>query len=136
MKHRKIWTAVLCGAAGIACAAMAAAKDQTQPLVPGVAVEFRTTVIATHVVPEGSPMPGLHLEMKVKGRTLDVYIAPMDFVRTYDVKVSKGEEALVEGTQDGDQVIARSITTGRIGIDGAFRPNMTIYLRNDAGPLW
>jgi hypothetical protein len=46
-------------------------------------------------VPAGNPLPGLHLDAKVKGRVMDIYIAPADFAAE----------------------------------------DMSIYLRNDEGPL-
>ncbi len=58
-------------------AAMAAAKDRTAPPMSGVAVEFRASVVASHIFPEGEPLPGLHLEMRAKGRRQDVYITTM-----------------------------------------------------------
>lgn len=135
MQTRRTRAAILWGAAGLAWSAMATAKERTWPLFPGVAVEFQGPVVSIHIVPEGNAMAGLHADMKVNGRMLDVYIAPMNFVEMYDVHVTSGDEARIEGTKDGDQVIAHSITTGKVGEDGVFRPNMTIYLGNDVGSL-
>ena len=88
-------------------------------------------------------MPGLHLDVKVNGQALDVYIAPMDFCRKFDVKVEKGDEVIVAGTQlqavAGEPVVvlAREITTGiHDAKTGTFHPTLTVYLRNENGPFW
>ena len=129
MKNLRIRILALGGMAAMALAGMVWAQ--------GAPVEFTTVVTGTHVVPEGNPLPGLHVDAKLKGQSVDIYIAPMHFVSKYDVKVAKGEEAEITGVQSGDVVLAREITTGVVSPkDGKWRPNMTIYLRNDAGPLW
>src|SRR5579863_5105255 len=88
--HSRMWTVVLCGLAGCALAIPAAAKDVA--LNTGAAVDVRTAVIAVHEVPAGDPLPGLHIDAKINGRTTDVYIAPMDFVVKCDLKLRKSEE--------------------------------------------
>lgn len=129
----------LCSLAGFALAVSAAAKDVA--VNGGVAVDVQTVAGAVREVPAGNPLPGLHLDAKVKGRTMDIYIAPMDFAVKYGVKVSKGDYVHIVGTQvksgDEDVVLAREISTGSIDKrTGIFREDMTIYLRNDEGPLW
>jgi hypothetical protein len=128
---------VLCGLAGFALAAPGVAKD----VVIGDAVDVRTNVSAIRQVPAGDPLPGLHIDAKVKGRTVDIYIAPLDFVVKYDIKITKGQDVHIVGTEvkegDADVVLGREITTGSIDRrTGQFHENMTIYLRNDQGPLW
>jgi RecB family exonuclease len=123
--------------AGFALALPVAAKD----VAIGAAVDVRTTVNAVREVPAGNPLPGLHIDAKVKGRLVDIYIAPVDFARRYDVKVAKGQDVHIVGTEvkegEVDVVLAREITTGAIDrLTGIFHENMTIYLRNDEGPLW
>lgn len=135
----EMWKVVLCGLAGFALAVPAAAKDDV--VNSGVAVDIHTTVSAVREVPAGDPLPGLHIDAKIKGRVTDIYIAPLDFVRKYDVKVSKGQDVHIVGTEtkegDADVVLTREITTGALDRrTGIFHENMTIYLRNDEGPLW
>lgn len=132
-----MWKVILCGLAGIALAVPAAAKD----IALNEAVDVHTNVIAIRQVPAGNPLPGLHLDAKVKGRVVDIYLAPMDFVVKYDVKVAKGQDVHIVGTEvnegDADVILAREITTGSVDRrTGIFHENMTIYLRNDEGPLW
>src|SRR5579863_903832 len=132
----RIWTVVVCGVAASALTLPAVARDNG-----GTPIDVRTVITGVHEVPAGNPLPGLHAEAKVKGKVVDIYIAPMDFVKKYDVKVAKGEEVHLVGTETAegseDVVLSREITTGSLDRrTGIFHENMTIYLRNDAGPLW
>jgi hypothetical protein len=132
-----MWKLVLCGLAGLALAAPAVARD----VAIGVAVDVHTNVSAIRQVPAGDPLPGLHIDAKVKGQMVDIYIAPLDFVVKYDVKIAKGQDVHIVGTEvkEGEAavVLAREITTGAVDRrTGIFHENMTIYLRNDEGPLW
>lgn len=132
-----IWTFVACSAMGAAFTASLMARD----VAVGAPVDVHTTVSDLREVPAGNALPGLHLDAKVKGKMMDVYIAPMDFVKKYEVKVNKGEEVHIVGIETAengaDVVLAREITTGTVDRrTGIFHENMTIYLRNDEGPLW
>lgn len=135
--HSRKWSVVLCGLAGFALVVTATAKD----VVLNPAVDVQTTVSAVREAPAGNALPGLHLDANVKGRATDIYIAPTNFVTKYGVKVSKGDYIHIVGTQvksgDADVVLARAITMGSVDKrTGMFREDMTIYLRNDEGPLW
>jgi hypothetical protein len=130
---------VLCGLAGFALTLPAAPKDVNWN--PGTLVDVQTTVGALREVPAGNPLSGLHLDAKIKGQVVDIYIAPADFAAKYGVKVSKGDYVHIVGTQvksgDAEVVLARAITTGSVDRrTGIFHEDMTIYLRNDSGPLW
>jgi len=131
---KQIWTFVMCGLAGCALTLPAFARDNGTP------VDVRTTITGVHEVDAG-PLQGLHAEAKIKGKVVDLYIAPMGFVKKYDVQVKPGQEVHVVGTEtvEGaeDVVLTREITTGTLDKrTGIFHENMTIYLRNDEGPLW
>ena len=130
--------AMFCGVAGLALASPAAAKDMTA-LNPGAPVDVMTTVNAIREVPAGNPLPGLHLDAKVNGRAMDIYIAPMNFVMKFGINFNKGSDVHITGTlnkvADTDVVLAREIETG-VQTKGGFRPNLTIYLRNADGPFW
>jgi len=134
----RVGSVVLCGLAGFALTVSAVAKDVAFKAV--AAVDAETTVGALHEVTAG-PLPGLHLDAKVRGQVMDIYIAPMDFAAKYGVRVSKGDYVHIVGTEvksgDANVVVARSITTGSIDKrTGIFHEDMTVYLRNDDGPLW
>jgi len=131
----RIWTVVMCGVVGCALTLPALGRDN------GSAVDVRTTIASVHEVPAGNALPGLHAEAKIKGKLVDIYIAPMDFVKKYDVRVKPGDEVHLIGTEtvEGSEevVLGREITTGALDRrTGIFHENMTIYLRNDEGPLW
>lgn len=124
-------TAVMFATAGLAMA-----RD---PMIPsGTPAAIKATIETVRVVPATDPFPGMHVDMRVKGRLLDVYIAPMSFVTKYGLKLEKGQYAEVAGTQTEDFVLARSVTTGvRDKSSGVFHEDMTIYLRDETGlPLW
>jgi hypothetical protein len=131
----RIWTVVICGVAASALILPAVARDNGTP------VDVRTIITGVHEVPVGNPLPGIHAEAKVNGKVVDVYIAPADFAKRYDIRVAKGDEVHLIGveTAEGseDVVLSREITKGTLDRrTGIFHENMTIYLRNDAGPLW
>lgn len=133
----RFWTLVACGALGTALTVPVAARD----VAIGTQVDVHTTVSDLREVPAGNPLPGLHVDAKVKGKIVDIYIAPMDFVKKYDVDVKKGQEVHVVGIETvengADVILGREITTGTLDRrTGIFHENMTIYLRNDEGPLW
>lgn len=133
----RFWRLVACGALGTALTVPLAARD----VAIGTQVDVHTTVSDLREVPAGNPLPGLHMDAKVKGKTVDIYIAPMDFVKKYDVDVKKGQEVHVVGIETvengADVILGREITTGTLDRrTGIFHENMTIYLRNDEGPLW
>lgn len=135
MRTHTIAGMVLVGLAGFTLVAKDAVVNT------GAAVDTRTTVIDVREAPAGDALPGLHFDAKIKGRVVDIYVAPKDFVQKYDVKVAKGQEIHVIGTEakagDADVVLTREITTGAVDKrTGIFHENMTIYLRNDEGPLW
>lgn len=124
----------LCGLAGFAITATA---SDLQPVTP---VDVHATVVAIREVPTG-PLAGLHFDAKLKNKVVDVYVAPMGFVKKYDVQVAKGQEVHLIGTETTEEgtdvILGREITTGKVDPKtGIFHENMTIYLRNDEGPLW
>jgi hypothetical protein len=135
--HSRLLTAVLCGVAGFALALPAVAKDQPA----GTPTDFYATVSAVREVPAGEAMPGMHIDAKIKGRVVDIYIAPMEFVKQYGIKISKGDEVRVIGTEvragEASYILANEVTTGSYDNKGAiFRADMTYYLRNEDGPFW
>jgi hypothetical protein len=132
---REMLAVVLSGLAGFTMAGSAAARDLTEP------VDSYATVTALREVPAGSPMPGLHLDAKVKGQPVDIYISPLDFAHKYGVKVAKGDYVHIVGTEvksgESDVVLTREIDTGLYdNRTGAFRVTLSIYLRNDDGAFW
>ena len=138
MRRTNISTMVVCGLAAFGLSVPAVAKDIA--FNPGEPVRFEATVNDVREVPAGNPLPGIHVDAKINGRVEDIYLAPADFAAKYGVKVTKGQYISITGTvKDGDAgtVLGREITTGNYDpAHNIFRPTMTIYLRNDSGPLW
>ncbi len=138
MKTRTVF-AICCGVAGLALSSAASAGTLPGAVNQGEPVDVVTTVADVREVPAGNPMPGLHVDAKVNGKMMDIYIAPMGFVTKYGVKVAKGNDIHIAGTQqkvgEADEVVAREIETG-VETHGAFHPKLTIYLRNADGPFW
>ncbi|HWF07025.1 MAG TPA: hypothetical protein VG297_01110 [Bryobacteraceae bacterium] len=137
-RHSRMWTLVLCGLAGFSLALPGTAKDAV--MTPVAAIDVETTVGALRQVTAG-PLAGLHLDANIKGRVMDIYVAPMDFAAKYVARLSKGDYVHIVGTQvksgESDVVLAREITTGSIDRKtGTFHEDMSTYLWNDAGPLW
>lgn len=137
--HSRLWIATLFGAAALAFAGTAIAKEVSWN--PGGPVDFVATIANVREVPAGDPMPGMHVDVKVKGKTVDVYVAPMEFVEKYGIKLSKGDDVRIVGKQEMSEVVlANEITTGTFDNSprggGAFRADTTVYLRNEDGPFW
>ena len=140
-RHSRISTLIVCGVAGIALALPVKAQDRAAPSSPGATVDFIGTVTAVREVAAGKPMEGLHADVKVDKVTFDVYLAPMGFVRKYGIKVSKGEDLRVTGVRakvgGAEVVLAREVTNGFTDArNGRFHAELTVYLRNDDGPMW
>jgi hypothetical protein len=97
-------------------------------------------VNAVREVPAGKPLPGLHIDARVNGHSTDIYLAPVEFVVRYELKVAKGDYVRILGfttPASGDVILAREVTTGLYDErHNIFRPTLTIYLRNDDGPFW
>lgn len=137
--NSRMRTLVLCGLTAFAVAVPGVAKDLVA--TSSVAIDVETTVVALHQAPAGSPLPGLHMEAAIKGRLMDIYISPADFAAKYGLRLSKGDYVHIVGTEvksgESDVVLAREITTGSVDRkSGTFHEDMSLYVRNDAGPLW
>jgi hypothetical protein len=132
------WKVALCGLALVAFASLVAAKDIT---FNGSLVDVYTNVSALRDVPAPNALPGLHIDAKVKGRLVDIYIAPAKFAAKYGVKLAKGDDVRIVGmlvrSGDSETILAHEISLGQYDKrDGAFHETLTVYLRNDAGPFW
>jgi hypothetical protein len=122
--------------------APAVPSDPKAPAEPepryDTATTINTTVVVTEIkeVPAGSPLSGYHLMVrpesgKGESETMDVYLAPVDFVKDFDCHLAKGDRIQVIGskvkTGAGHTVLAREVRAG----------SNTMYLRDEAGtPYW
>lgn len=94
---------------------------------PATVVSVDGTIMAAHLVPAGSPMQGMHLTVKTKSATLDVYLGPTDFVRIFKTNFPVGSEIEVIGSKVGQTILSRDIEIGAA----------TINLREaDGAPNW
>lgn len=133
MRRQSIRALLLLGTAGFSLASPVAAKDHATASDAATPVDFYATVSAVREVSAGNAMPGLHLDAKIKGRMTDIYVAPMDYLAQYEIHFAKGDDVHVVGsrtkTGEPDVVLAREIAVGVYN-------RRTLYLRDDAGPLW
>jgi len=113
---------------------LVAADGKTNPAPAyDTAKETDVTVIVADVreVPKADPLGGIHLTVKIKAETIDVYVGPTDFVKIFDVTFNKGQEIEVTGSKvkAGEEglILAREIQVNRI----------TLELRDkDGTPFW
>lgn len=120
---------------GFASAPKLAAADGKANAAPSYDTATETDVVAivsdVREVPKADPLGGVHLTIKAKADTIDVYVGPTDFVKIFDVTFNKGQEIEVTGSKvkvSGEPVIlAREIQVNRI----------TLELRDKNGtPYW
>ena len=87
------WTVVLSGVAKFASAS-----------VPGPKVDLRAKVTAVRKVSTGKPSAGLHVDAKIEGGTINVFIAPANLFDIGEMDLRKGDEIRVIGTRTGPDV--------------------------------
>jgi hypothetical protein len=114
----------------------ASAKDpKTEPEVRydvATVTDVKATVVSIREVSKTEPLDGLYLTVKSdKNETIDVYVGPSEFVKTFGVTFAKGDEIEVIGSKlkvDGAALIlAREVT----------RKETTLILRDKNGePFW
>jgi hypothetical protein len=119
----------------VLCAPRAASGGQTAPAEPrydpGTTVEFDGVVTEAREVPRGSAMRGLHLTVDTGKESLDVYLAPTEFMKQFDFNFAKGDRIEIAGSKvksgGATVVLAREVR----------RQSQTLYLRDASGnPYW
>lgn len=98
---------------------------------PATVVDVDGIITAVHQVPAGSPLEGTHLTVKSKSGSIDVYLAPTDFLRFFKTSFPVGAEVEVVGSKvkfaGSDEVLTRDVAIGQA----------TISLRDANGaPNW
>jgi hypothetical protein len=98
---------------------------------PATMVELQGTITAVRQVPAGSPLEGVHLTVKSKTSTVDVYLAPNDFLKIFKTNFAVGANVRVVGSKvsfaNADVILSNEID---IGIT-------EIILRDGGGaPVW
>lgn len=114
-------------------ASLGAASDRKPAPPYDLTTEFKAFVVVEAVrdVPKGSALDGIHLTVKSKNDTFDVYVGPTAFVKIFDVEFKKGEEIELTACKvkfEGESLaLAREIRIGHV----------TLVLRDATGwPSW
>ena len=80
----------------------AASGAQTSPADPrydpGTTVAFDGLVTETREVPKGNPMRGLHLTVDTGKESIDVYLAPAEYMKLFNFTFAKGDRIEVTGS--------------------------------------
>src|ERR1700751_350190 len=80
--------------AAVLFAPHAASAEQPAPpeprYDPGSAVQLEVIVTEVREVAKGSSMHGLHLTVESGRETLDIYLAPVEFMKSVDFVIAKG----------------------------------------------
>lgn len=98
---------------------------------PSTEANVEVTITEVRETPKTEPLGGVHLMVKTKSDTVDVYVAPADFLKIFDIVFKAGEQIQVTGSKvklgDADVVLAREIQIGQT----------TLLLRDKNGaPYW
>lgn len=107
-------------------------KASSEPVYnPATVVDVDGTIAAVKQVPAGSALEGVHLTVKTKAGSLDVYLGPADFLRIFRTNFPVGAEVEVVGSkakfQGSDVILTRDVAIGQA----------TITLRDPNGaPEW
>jgi len=88
---------------------------------PATAVSVSGTITAVHEVPAGQPLEGVHLTIKNKANTFEVYVAPKEFLKFLKTSFVAGDYVDVMGSRvkDGatEVILAREVSDGRLTIE-------------------
>jgi|ERR1035438_4839538 hypothetical protein len=122
--------------------AWAAASDQKAPAEteprydPATTIDMMVVVTDLKEVAAGNPLSGYHLIVRPESaragsETMDVYLAPADYLKDFDCHFAKGDRFQVKGSKikyNGNTlVLAREVRLN----------STTLYLRDERGvPYW
>lgn len=83
---------------------------------PATVVDVLGTVTGVRQVSSGSPLAGLHLTVKSKTGTFDVYVGPSDFLKFLKASYSVGEQIEVIGSkvkvENADVILTQQVDDG------------------------
>jgi hypothetical protein len=83
---------------------------------PATVINVPGTVASVKRVPSGSLLAGLHLMVKSKTDTFDVYLGPSDFLKFLRVSFSVGDQIKVIGSKvklgNADVILTRKVNDG------------------------
>lgn len=94
-------------------------------------IDVDATVTDLREVPRNNPLSGLHLTVKIESDTMDVFLGPSDFLKSFEITFAKGDKLEIIGSKvkfDGAYIVlARQVR----------REETTLYLRDAKGkPHW
>jgi len=98
---------------------------------PSAEVRFSAVITGARQVPEGNPLPGVHLTAQSKTGVTDLYLGPSDFLKIFKTNFPIGAPIQVIGSRvkmgDSETILAREVTEG----------DTTLTLRDFGGaPVW
>ncbi|HWZ29989.1 MAG TPA: hypothetical protein VNX18_01570 [Bryobacteraceae bacterium] len=97
--------------------AFAASTVGTAPSYdPATTVQVVGIVTDVRQAPTGSPLAGTHVILKTKASTIDVYLAPTDFLKFLKVSFPAGDQIRVSGSkmkfENADVILASQVSDG------------------------
>ncbi len=102
--------------AAFAAANPVATKSNEPAYNPSTVVNVWGTITAVRQAPAGSPLEGVHLTVKAKTGTFDVYLGPADFLRIFKTNFPVGSEVEVMGSKvkvdNADVILTREVGVG------------------------
>jgi hypothetical protein len=131
----------LFGLAPLLVALAAAAGQKTTPEAEphydtATTIDMMFVVTDTKEAPAGTPLSGYHLivrpdSARIGSETMDVYLAPADYLKGFDCHFAKGDRFQVKGSKikynGSTLVLAREVRLN----------STTLYLRDERGvPYW
>lgn len=88
---------------------------------PATAVAVSGTVTGVRVIPTGQPLEGVHLAVKTKTNSIEVYLAPQQFMNFLKTNFVAGDEIQVTGSRvksgNADVILAREVSDGMESIE-------------------
>jgi hypothetical protein len=96
---------------------------------PATMVDLQGIITAVRQVPAGSQLKGVHLTLKSKAASVDVYLAPADFLKIFKTNFPVGYDVRVLGSKvkfaNSDVILANELNIGVTAIilrDGSGAP--------------
>ncbi|MEQ1883966.1 MAG: hypothetical protein ABL967_02825 [Bryobacteraceae bacterium] len=100
----------------------AATLAATEPAYnPSTVTSVSGVIAAISDISSGQGMDGMHVTLRTKTGTVEVYLAPRDFLNFLRVNIAVGDELDVIGSQvssgAGSTILARVVSDGRTSIE-------------------
>jgi hypothetical protein len=98
----------------------ATTKSNEPSYNPAAVVDVWATITNVRQAPAGSALEGVHLTVKSKNNSFDVYLAPSDFLKIFKTSFKVGDEVEVIGSRvkvdNADVILTREVTIGNADI--------------------